>query len=561
MGLARRSSLVGSQTSSTMSQVLKYKPRLFALMAGFICTCAVTVGVLGWQLTMSAGKQNVGALIEEIEFLVSNQVSNYILQSAETLLLINAKQAELFRTNKWSFSTPERAKLTFESQLVELKGASQFTTSMYVNTYPAGYQVGYNYGLDTNGNPQLQWWNQSGMTAYTYLCDSNGTPIGSPISVDFSAGNGTLENAGNNNTLANAVGGITGVNLEYALGEDQGFTSTYVFSGSAFKTAYYFVTNQVTGEQTTFGNDWTLDFISNQIRTILSIVSFPIFAAVIECDTGTVIGTSSLIPTVQNDTILKINEINDPFFQDFSQFVNTTNRYGTVNNLPPQLSIIASYIGEYFPGTANWFVERKIGTANWKLGMNAYVLNGKQLLFIVYMNIDSVEQQLNKLSAQTGYMMIGIIGSFVVVGILFAILISRQLYVVVKQIQLLKDLKFREVLGGSAEIKNRSFIYELAELQKCFHSMVLVFSDLLKKNSTTTRPSTTDGGPPQGSPTPNNASGNKLFASKKPSTKTSETANFQTPLRGIPSVANNETDEIRVGRPTVVNEDQQKKNS
>ncbi|KAJ3288702.1 hypothetical protein HDU79_004628 [Rhizoclosmatium sp. JEL0117] len=528
----RQGSVAGSHTSSTMTEMLRRKPRLFLLMAGFICACAVTVGVLGWQLTLSAGKENVSQLIEEIEFLVSNQVSNYLLDSAQTLAKINAMQAEMFRTGKWSFATPERAAETFAAQLTELKSYRRYTTSMYINTYPSGYQVGYNYGLDANGNTQLQWWNQSGMTFYTYLCDTNGTPIGSPIYTNTSPGNGSLSNPGNNNTLANAVGGNVGVNLEYPLGEAFGYTDTYVFAGNPFKTVYYFVTNPTTGEQVTFGNDWTLSFISLQIQNIISIVAFPIFAAVIECDTGTVIGTSSQIPLIQNGTILKINEINDPYFQDFSKFVNTTDHYGTVNNLPATLNIIASFIGEYFPGTANWFVDRKIGGATWKLGMNAYGLNGKQLLFVIYMNVDSVESQMSTLSNITGYMMIGIIGGFVTIGILFAYMISAQLYRVVSQIMLLKDLKFQEAIGSSVDSKGHSFIYELAELQKSFKQLVSVFSDLLKRNSILmSKPTVTEGMEsvdPGKSKLGFNATGSKLFAAwkrgptGKPSLRTTE---------------------------------------
>ncbi|ORY38000.1 hypothetical protein BCR33DRAFT_442825 [Rhizoclosmatium globosum] len=92
----RRPSAAPSTASSTMTEVLKYRPKLFMIMAIFICVCAVTVGVLGWQLTMTAGKQNVGSLIEEIEFLVSTQVSAFITNSAQTLGQITAIQDSMF---------------------------------------------------------------------------------------------------------------------------------------------------------------------------------------------------------------------------------------------------------------------------------------------------------------------------------------------------------------------------------------------------------------------------------------------------------------------------------
>ncbi|KAJ3288708.1 hypothetical protein HDU79_004634 [Rhizoclosmatium sp. JEL0117] len=480
----RRPSATPSTASSTMTEVLKYRPKLFMIMAIFICVCAITVGVLGWQLTMAAGKQNVGSLIEEIEFLVSTQVSAFITNSAQTLGQITAVQDSMFTTDVWSFANQQRTQASFRAMLYELKGLKQFTTSMYMSTYPEGLQFGYSYKADENGTEQLRWWNQTGLTLYTYLCDEKtGVPYGSPLRVNYEPGNGTLENPGNNNTLATAVGGTQGADLEYAIGPTSGFSNIYAFEGAMYKSSYRFSINNETGEKVVFGNDWTLDFLSKQIRQILKVVSFPIFAAVIECETGHVLGTSSLQPLIINQTILSIQNINDPLFRDFANFANSTFSYGPIDSLPSQLTNVAVYENTYYPGEGIWFVDRKIGNTQWKLGINTGFLLGNNLLFVVYMNVDAVEEQLNRLGAQTGYMMIGIIGSFVLIGVLFSIFISRQLHIVVEQIKLLKDLKFRDVLGTDATVKNRSFIYELAELQKCFHSMVVVFSDLLKKNA------------------------------------------------------------------------------
>ncbi|KAJ3077946.1 hypothetical protein HDU99_000863, partial [Rhizoclosmatium hyalinum] len=443
---------------------------------------------------MAAGKQNVGSLIEEIEFLVSTQVSAFITNSARTLGQITAIQDSMFTNDVWSFATPQRSQSTFRAMLNELKGLKQFTTSMYMTTYPEGLLFGYYYKGFPNGTMQLRWWNQTGFSFYTYLCDEiTGVPFGSPIQVSYDPGNGTLANPGNNNTLATAVGGIQGANLEYAIGPTKGFSHIYVFEeGVMYKSSYTFSINKVTGETVVFGNDWTLDFLSKQIRDILKVVSFPIFAAVIECETGHVLGTSSRQPLMRNQTILSIQDINDPLFHDFADFANSTFSYGPINSLPSQLTNVAVYVNTYYSGANTWFVDRKIGSTQWKLGISTEYLLGNNLLFVVYMNVDAVEEQLNRLGAQTGYMMIGIIGSFVLIGVLFSVFISRQLHIVVEQIKLLKDLKFRDVLGTDAQVKQRSFIYELAELQKCFHSMVLVFSELLKKNSMitgTTRPS------------------------------------------------------------------------
>ncbi|ORY38001.1 hypothetical protein BCR33DRAFT_442914 [Rhizoclosmatium globosum] len=116
-----------------------------------------------------------------------------------------------------------------------------------------------------------------------------------------------------------------------------------------YKSSYTFSINKVTGETVVFGNDWTLDFLSKQIRDILTVVSFPIFAAVIECETGHVLGTSSLQPLMLNQTMLSIQDINDPLFRDFANFANSTFSYGPINSLPSQLTNVAVYVNTYFP--------------------------------------------------------------------------------------------------------------------------------------------------------------------------------------------------------------------
>ncbi|KAJ3060817.1 hypothetical protein HDU98_003227, partial [Podochytrium sp. JEL0797] len=178
---------------------------------------------------------------------------------------------------------------------------------------------------------------------------------------------------------------------------------------------------------------------------------------------------------------------------DFSVLVNSTFTFGLIDDLPAQLENIYQYINYYYPGRQNMFLDRTIQGANWKVGLNAFGFQGKEQLIVVYMNTDSVQVQLGKQSTSTGYVITGIIVAFVIVGGLFSILIGRQLGVVSRQIQLLRDLKFKEVLGGGTEVKDRSFIYELAELQKCFYQMVVKFSELIKVSGTLRDPTNLSG--------------------------------------------------------------------
>ncbi|KAJ3027566.1 UNVERIFIED_CONTAM: hypothetical protein HDU68_003602 [Siphonaria sp. JEL0065] len=335
----------------------------------------------------------------------------------------------------------------------------------------------------------MAFWNQTGTTISVHLCTPDGVVIQPPLSVDNSPGNGTLENPGNNNTLQNAVGGTNGANLEYSIGNTMGFSQVYLWNSVMYKSSFAYSINPVTKETATFGNDWTLSIVDTAIDGMLAAVNFPMFAAIIECATGFVLSTSSQAKRFDPTTneIFSIERIDDPFFKDFSAFINSTflfNRHSvSVNKLTAQLQTIFGYVDEYFPGFSAAFMERRFNNKNWKVVIKTYFVTGNEMLFIAYMDLDSVEAQLLEQSTRTGYMMIGIISTFVLFGMAFTLLITRQLAIVSNQIKLLKDLKFNEVINGEADIKNRSFIYELAELQKCFYSMVLVFSELLKSNA------------------------------------------------------------------------------
>ncbi|ORY20041.1 hypothetical protein BCR33DRAFT_777404 [Rhizoclosmatium globosum] len=381
-------------------------------------------------------------------------------------------------SNEWSFSTPEQTQATFAAMFSELKGMTQFTTSMYVMTYPEGLQLGYSCNRDSKGKTTYYWWNQTGFTLSTYLCDNAGHPLEPPLKSNTDKGDGTASNAGNNNTLSNGVNGYQGANLNYSTAQFA-FTNTYLYDSVAYKSSYAFAINSVTGEKATFGNDWTLGFVSTQINEILKVFKYPVFAAAVECGTGYVLGTSSTAQLFNDTVIYSVREVDDPFFKDFTRLLDGS---FTGVNVTVQLGSVSS-VAE---GQDRWFLDRNIAGSRWKLGINAHLFAGRKILLLVYMNIESVESQMDRLSTKTGYMMLGIIAAFVALTVLFSIVISRQLQVVVRRIQLLKDLKVSE-MAEDVDGHAYSVVFELAELQKAFNSMTAVFTEFLKKNAAMTR--------------------------------------------------------------------------
>ncbi|KAJ3047710.1 hypothetical protein HDU99_009413 [Rhizoclosmatium hyalinum] len=126
------------------------------------------------------------------------------------------------------------------------------------------------------------------------------------------------------------------------------------------------------------------------------------------------------------------------------------------------------------------YIDRNVNGINWMLEMKVMSLIGQRFIFAVYMNVDYVETDIKYSGRKTGFMMLGIILAFLCLGGLFSWTIASQLGLVAKQIDLLKQLKFNEVLDRESGVKGRSFIYELANLQQAFFEMATAFAQSLK---------------------------------------------------------------------------------
>ncbi|ORY41341.1 hypothetical protein BCR33DRAFT_718956 [Rhizoclosmatium globosum] len=439
MAVQDRASVVSN--NSVVEKLSNYRPRFFMLMSSLIAICTITVGVLGWQLTFNAAKRNIESLVSEIEDVVSNQIATYIQDEARTLMKICQMQAGMFTTNQWSLSTPERTNSTLKAMLVVLYAFSEHTFDIYYYTYPGGLNFGYYF----SATGALQLWTQNNMTQYTFNCTPEGDPYGSPVMANNLISDGTVNMPGNNNTLQ-----------------------------TVYVSAYHISVNRVTKEQVTFGADWTMAFLTKRLKQVLGTIPYPMFCAIVEPFTGYIVTLSSNASLLTDDqlSILTLNDVQDPFVQDFSSYLNATFKgQGLVDQLMAATSLVS---------VSPRFTSRSLNNANWQLQIQSALFMKSNYLFLTYLNVDAVEVEVSQVSTRTGYIMLGIILTFLLAGTLFAVTVSSQLNLVRKQIGMLKQLKFHEVLDKDSGVKGRSFIHELADLQQSFHEMVKVFASTIK---------------------------------------------------------------------------------
>ncbi|ORY49749.1 hypothetical protein BCR33DRAFT_713363 [Rhizoclosmatium globosum] len=470
-----RSPSSASKISGILNQEINHRlrPRFWILILGFLAVTTITVGVLGWQLTFTTSQKNTAVLVDETEDIIADSIMHTILSDADVLQTLTATQASML----------EKTNRTMRAMLVLLNRVRQFTTSMYYNTYPGGLQFGYNYPSPSSN--QLQLWTQApNNTQYTWNCNPQGSPVGEPISVLYRPGNNTLENPGTNETLRLGINGIDGINIDYANSTFQTFSPIYAYNGQVYITSYRVAINRETQEKVVFANDWTVSYIFERIQDVTSVIPYPMFVGIIEVSSGNLMVASNNVSLLADDgqSLTPIYLINDPFIHDFLTYVNETfaPTFSPVQNLPSQLSIVPAAIDS--TPTEAIYITRKISGVNWRLELNYFTLGIQQYILFTYLNIDA-QAQVQAVSQQTGIYIFVIIGVSLLLGTLFALAVSRQLNIVSQQINLLKQLKFSEVLGVESGVKRRSFIKELAELQQGFHEMCKVFATMIKANS------------------------------------------------------------------------------
>ncbi|ORY44077.1 hypothetical protein BCR33DRAFT_766231 [Rhizoclosmatium globosum] len=395
-----------------------------------------------------------------MEDLVSDQIFGIINDAASSLQELTALQATYFRQNKWSQSTPDRATSTLTSMLTILDRNRKQTSDIYYYTYPSGTMFGYVYPDDDVTRPvQMVTQDSKTLAMSFWMCDPTGLPIAPPV---FSF-------PGTNITEALLPGGSFKANIDYSNKTWSGFTSIFVASGQLLKSSLQIAVNPVTK---------TMGFVSGRLSKIANAIPYPLFAGFLDVNSGSLVASSDpSITFLTSDGlgILPLTAVNNSFAQDLSIYFLSS--YPANNSQSQMVKFVATMDQAK---RVKMYVDRNVNGENWMLELKVMSLLGQRFIFAVYMNVDFVESDIKTSGQRTGFMMLGIILAFLLLGGLFSWTIASQLGLVAKQIDLLKQLKFSEVLDREDGVKGRSFIFELADLQQAFFEMATAFAQSLK---------------------------------------------------------------------------------
>ncbi|ORY44081.1 hypothetical protein BCR33DRAFT_717180 [Rhizoclosmatium globosum] len=214
------------------------------------------------------------------------------------------------------------------------------------------------------------------------------------------------------------------------------------------------------------GNIRTMNFVSVRLSKIASTIPYPTFSGFLDVTSGKLVASSDpSINLLTNDGygILPLGSVNNTFVQDLANYYASS--FQSATTIAQILDFVQNMDQS---GKEKIYVNRNINGVNWLLELKVMPLLGQRFIFAVFINIDFVQADIKASGEKTGFMMLGIILAFLLLGGLFSWTIASQLGLVAKQIDLLKQLKFSEVLNKEEGVKGRSFIFELANLQQAF---------------------------------------------------------------------------------------------
>ncbi|KAJ3102749.1 hypothetical protein HDU97_000288 [Phlyctochytrium planicorne] len=427
-----------------------FKIPFFALMFSYVTASVLVVGVIGWKYTLDAANEKLDALALKIQEQASHEVRDYISTFAMMLGQITAYQRDMFLADKWSF-LPERRQSTLAGMLLLL-------------------------------NQFRPWWEQTNYTIFTsYLDAATNTWISKPDWTD--PGNGTYENPGTNGTLQYESDHDYRYNVNFSDLSTFKIGTVYKWSADVYKTAISIVKNPVTQEVVLVGNDWTLGFIGEKFKEVLSTIEYSMFMAAIEISTGRLIATSnSSLQLSISDGVLSYDKAEDSYLMDFVSWI----RDESIFQFSPTPKASIQDIAKSLSNTTEPIVlTRYINSTTFSLRLDLIPVpfdSDQNWLAVQYMDLDAVSAPLRQASKLTEVSIFTIMGAVVIVSTIFAFTVARQIEIVVRQILTLKDFRFQEVLNREKGVKITSFVLELADLQQSFFDLVLTFAAKIRMN-------------------------------------------------------------------------------
>ncbi|KND02159.1 uncharacterized protein SPPG_02651 [Spizellomyces punctatus DAOM BR117] len=142
------------------------------------------------------------------------------------------------------------------------------------------------------------------------------------------------------------------------------------------------------------------------------------------------------------------------------------------------------FVGDY-PGTS---IQLKLSDGQYIVQVEQIQTYNLNWGIVHIVSQDDILEELHASNTKTIGTVIGVVGAGCAVGILFTYFLSKALYMITRDLVLLSDFKFKDVLQKDLDKETGmrrpqySRIAELWQIQRAFHKMVVTFADAVAQN-------------------------------------------------------------------------------
>ncbi|KAI9350593.1 hypothetical protein DFJ73DRAFT_831981 [Zopfochytrium polystomum] len=429
----------------------RWRVPLFVLILSYVAVSTVTVGVLGWQITMLAASSSIQDLASQIQARTSSQILSLISQNANVVTRVVSFQREMFRSNEWSLSE-DRRNSTMSAMLSVLKRFQNWTSVVHANTYPEGALFGWSYAM-VEGRWTLEKFEQFNHTLLTYTCDDDGNTIA--IKDILTSQDETYDNPGTNGTLLYGGNSVFGYNMNFSDFDFHRMGGVYLYLGDVAKTAVAIAYNPTLGEETIVGSDWEMDTVRQQVLKQFAQQPDLAFVAAMEALTGRIVASSTgaefsnktrtSLSSSSNFTTPTFDSLDEPFFEDL------TNK---LLSLFPEAKGSTYLADTLFDKLMSTYGTNGTLSYSTNVGGRSYlarvdlteVLWDEPWVVVQYLDVDRVLATVNRASTTAEILILSVVAVAVLLGTVFAVLVARQIQMVAKSISKLRDVGFTEAL-------------------------------------------------------------------------------------------------------------------
>ncbi|KAI9090961.1 hypothetical protein DFS34DRAFT_653787 [Phlyctochytrium arcticum] len=483
--------------------IIMGRPPLAVILISFMTSLAVAAAITAWAITYDAAETSATSLSESLQKATLKQVVSALEDRFKTAEQVTAEYARNWADGIHTPATPADIEKTQQMMFTSLQQRQDVFSALAWVTYPEGHQNGVIWE-PTGPNGTTVWLktrHADGDTNSTLYQNSTTMALYKTWIVDGKDGrdrpvDGVLVTANPRKIRASR---FTNDTAKVALGKGWNYEPMFDFlnlndpkssawlpyaiiafkAGIGFKDFAQVIQRPDGTPVGTFKTSMTMGFLNKALSEATAAIPYRSQVYVLEMGS-----TSGIFPMADSvNTLYITNDTNAQY--PFNKAYLANSRLGQIHDH------MASHPG----GPSAYFQDRQGGVDMISMPDGNYAMQsviytraaGLKVGIVMLVNRSDVMRALVESNRRAIGIIVAVIVVGVVLSIVFSFMLARALFRITRDLRLLANFKFQEVLQtgtekGAPARPQYSRIQELFQIQKAFHLMTVNFAKAVSQN-------------------------------------------------------------------------------